>query len=361
MSTQIQSQSFSHMQNYLQQHLRSAIQGNPAAGANALGRLQQIQALDQLIGTGGAPPQLPAAHSQVPMCGCMPPPQVSHSAAPAGRGLATGEPGWPSGTVTTAGGYRIVPEGKQAAWSIYAPGQQPGEKAHTRIWGDPHVSEKDGTRWDFTKNSDFVLPDGTRIAANTTSQTGQSVTKSLDITNGADRVHISGIHNNRPQVGQITQDGYQFRAARVAQGNDSFHLGGNNENVHWSRERDGRIDGVITGAHYDRARNGYEQKVDPTLTAGVSPEMRPNPFTNPRAWGNMMRGQAVDQYAKLAGPAGGQGFAWATHMNHMQGAHQQNVRELFQMQFQQLQMLVGLMQNESQWQSQMFRAQASFL
>lgn len=362
MGTRIPTQSFSHYQNFLGAHLQAAFAGNPAAGMNALQMLQQVSLLDQMQGGGGRPSMFPGmgSGSHVPACGALPPPNVSHSSAPAGRGLATGEPGWPSGTVTTAGGYRIVPEGKDAAWSIYAPGQKHGEKAHTRIWGDPHVDEKDGTRWDFTKNSDFVLPDGTRINAETTSETGQSVSKALNITNGADRVRIDGIANNRPVTGAITQDGYEWRAAHLSSNpnRDSFHLGGDQNNVHWTRERNGQIDGVITGAFYDKGQNAYEQKIDPTLRASVDPSLRPDPFTNPTAWGNMIRGEANDAFAKLGlGPNAAAGFAFATHMDHLQGAFQHDLRQLFNMQFGQFSMLADLMRSESQWQQQLFRGQ----
>ncbi|HRC88053.1 MAG TPA: DUF1521 domain-containing protein, partial [Thermoanaerobaculia bacterium] len=156
-------------------------------------------------------------------CGCscdpdlntLPAPDPMFSSAPAGKGLETSPEGWPPGAVKTAGGYVIVAEGS-CNWSIYAPGQKCGDTPMTRVHGDPHVSEKDGTRWDFTKDSDFVLPDGTRIFCNTSSETGQSVTTGLTITNGADRVEISGV-NGHPQVGEVTRDGYEWRAAHNQQ------------------------------------------------------------------------------------------------------------------------------------------------
>src|SRR4051812_32335709 len=48
----------------------------------------------------------PQAFIPPPTCGCGNPPQ--------GQGLVTN----PDGSVTTAGGYRIVAEGKDAAWDI---------------------------------------------------------------------------------------------------------------------------------------------------------------------------------------------------------------------------------------------------
>ncbi|MBX7253646.1 MAG: hypothetical protein K1X50_16820, partial [Candidatus Promineofilum sp.] len=42
--------------------------------------------------------------------------------------------------------------------------------------------------------SSFKLPDGTNIAVTTSAQSGQSVTTGLDITNGADRIKVSGVN-----------------------------------------------------------------------------------------------------------------------------------------------------------------------
>ena len=332
----------------LHNFVRSLVDSNPAQALQAMNQIQGAPSFDQLVRSGSAPP----SHA-IPACGCMPPPAVGLSGAPAGKGLATNEPGWPSGTVTTAGGYRVVPEGSQAAWSIYAPGQNPGEKPHTRVWGDPHVDEKDGTRWDFTKNSDFALPDGTRINVETTSEHGQSVSAALNIVNGADRVRIDGI-NGRPQTGSVSQDGYEWRANHISSnpGRDTFHLGGDKDNVHWSRERDGHIDGVVTGAHFDKAQNRYEQNIDPTLQARVDPSLRP-PFGS-RAWGNMIRSETNDAFAKLGlGPHASHQFAQHMHMDHLQGQFQADMRALFSRQFDQLTMLMDLMQSESRWQQQL--------
>src|SRR5688572_20719404 len=58
----------------------------------------------------------------MPYRGALPTPRLGQSGAPAGEGLHVGGgDGWPEGTVTTAGGYRIVAEGN-TNWSVYAPG-----------------------------------------------------------------------------------------------------------------------------------------------------------------------------------------------------------------------------------------------
>ncbi|MEQ9499505.1 MAG: DUF1521 domain-containing protein [Deltaproteobacteria bacterium] len=229
-----------------------------------------------------------------PRCCHLPRPRPQLSGAPAGRGLTKDPAGWPKGAIRTAGGYVVVPEGKGGNWNIYAPGQKHGDKPHTRIWGDPHVNEKDGTRWDFTKSSDFVLPDGTRIFAKTSSETGQSFTTGLTLTNGVDRVNVSGLKDGPLNVGPVTYDGYEWRARHLANPNRPvFRLGGDNDLVKWFREKNGRIEGLVTGARYDGNKRQYVQKVDRNEGFTVDPTMRP-PIGSP-AWGNLIRGFAADR------------------------------------------------------------------
>jgi hypothetical protein len=299
----------------------------------------------------------------VPHAGCLPSPSPDLSGAPAGRGLRTGEQGWPENTVTTAGGYRIVVEGG-TNWNIYAPGQNPGDKPHTRVWGDPHVDEKDGTRWDFTGTkgldgqigNDFVLPDGTRIFARTSSDQGHSVTTGLTIANGADLVEVNGV-DGKPTVGQVRPEGYEWRAQHVAAAGDraSFYLRGDNEHVHWARERHGQNEGIITGA---RDVNGsYDQVVDPTLQASVAPELRPPPGS--RAWGNAIRSQLDDAQAHWwtnnFGPQVGvwqatQG-AYGIHADHIEGQFNSDLRDWFFGQyFNPVSLMRDLLMSDSQWQ-----------
>lgn len=255
-------------------------------------------------------------------CGCVPQPGIEFSGAPAGKGLQTNPGGgFPAGAVRTAGGYTIVPEGKDAAWSIYAPGQKPGEKPMTRIWGDPHVDEKDGTRWDFTKNSNFRLPDGTNIHVGTTSQTGQSVSASLDITNGTDRVQVSGIANNRPVTSAVTADGYLARA-QLSNSTDTFHVGGNGStDVRWFKETNGVMEGQITGAYYDGKTNRYEQRVNKDSQYFVDPSLRPPLGSD--AWGNQLRMEAVDIARRSGNPQYANAMAHLMEADHVNGMFRQ--------------------------------------
>ncbi len=293
--------------------IRSELDGLKAENAQLRTDLNQLK--DRFDATHG-----PSEFAQAPGSGCLQPPSMNQSGAPAGKGLQTNPTGWPEGSVRTAGGYTVVPEGKDAAWSIFAPDAKPGDKPTTRIWGDPHVDEKDGTRWDFTKNSNFRLPDGTMITATTTSQTGQSVSKGLNIVNGSDRVNIDGIDGNKPHFvndagckvdgrDAVTRDGYEFRNKTIENNpcRDTFVLGGDGDkNVSWFRERHGEIEGLVTGSKSNvDGKGSYDQTIDSNFcqlekdgkidafgNAVVDPKMMPP--VGSRAWGNMLRSEVVD-------------------------------------------------------------------
>jgi hypothetical protein len=135
----------------------------------------------------------------------------------------------------TPGGYKIEAEGKSAAWKITTP-----EGKTTRIWGDPHVHESDGTKWDFKKDMSFVLPDGTKITARTTPPraNGYTVTAGIDIMNGSERASIDGIDKNKPTTGGVKNDRWAVDAkvkdgdyAVLGKSGDDWFLNGKNEIV----------------------------------------------------------------------------------------------------------------------------------
>ncbi len=172
--------------------------------------------------------------------------------------------GFPANAIRTQGGYTVVPEGKDSAWKIYGPGQNACDEALTRVWGDPHVSEKDGTKWDFTQDSSFMLPDGTRIVCDTTSQTGQSVTQGLTIVSGNDRVDVGGVNTGSPKV-TASKDGQSWLGANAATINagSTFSLQSDGSNVDWFRSTNGKLDGLITGGKSNvDGKNTYDQVID---------------------------------------------------------------------------------------------------
>lgn len=128
--------------------------------------------------------------------------------------------------ITTAGGYTIEPL-SQFEWKITGP-----DGKSTRVWGDPHVDEGDGGKWDFKKNSTFVLGDGTRLNVTTVPfGNGATVTGQLEVISGNDRVVVSDIDKGKGKIGEITQDGYAH--ANSFQG-DVFVQGAETDD--WSKE-----------------------------------------------------------------------------------------------------------------------------
>ncbi|MEW5851078.1 MAG: DUF1521 domain-containing protein [Myxococcota bacterium] len=258
-------------------------------------------------------------------CGSIPQPNVELSGAPAGKGLSKDPPGFPAGSVRTAGGYTVVPEGG-TSWKIFGPDQKPGDKPITHVHGDPHVDEKDGTRWDFTKNSDFVLPDGTRINCKTSSEKGYSVSTGLEITNGADRVSVSGV-DGRPSTSEVRHDGYEWRAQHLASNpnRDTFRLGGDGDD--WFLEKGGKNLGEIKGAHMDHATGAYVQHTD-GKGYNIDPNLKP-PFGS-EAWGNMLRNESIDFIAGRLGldPQSARDIGSLFHAEHSTSQYMQSLETL---------------------------------
>lgn len=183
-------------------------------------------------------------------CAPVGPPEPVDSCHPAGSLRAEGN------AVTTAGGYRIEMLG-QYEWKITGP-----DGNSTRVWGDPHVDEKDGGRWDFKRNSTFVLGDGTRVNVTTVpgGAPGMTVTGQLEIISGNERVQVSDIDKGAGRIGAVTRDGYQ--SVNGFGGADVFVMG---------RETD---DWSLQGREIVGSENGGESfklggNLD-TLTGGVS-------------------------------------------------------------------------------------------
>jgi hypothetical protein len=110
-------------------------------------------------------------------------------------------------SIYTPGGYRIEMLGRYE-WKITGP-----DGKWIRVHGDPHVDEGDreGTSdWDFKRDTTFVLGDGTRVNVKTAPHgNGMTVTSSLEIISGNDRVLVGGIDKGKGKVGEVTRDGFQ--------------------------------------------------------------------------------------------------------------------------------------------------------
>lgn len=152
-----------------------------------------------------------------------------------------------NGVITTPGGYKIEQLGKQE-WRISGP-----DGKSTRIWGDPHVDESDGGKFDFKRDTTFVLGDGTQIHVGTVPYgNGMTVTGQLDITCGDDHIQVTDIDKGKGKVGQITKDGWETSADFTTKHfEDRLNMG--DSTASWSyvgREvtgNDGTVDKFKTG------------------------------------------------------------------------------------------------------------------
>jgi hypothetical protein len=90
-----------------------------------------------------------------------------------------------SNLVQTPLGYTVEMKGTEILiWDLQG-------KRITRIWGDPHVNEKEGgDNWHFGGNSTFILPDGTKVQADTEPMWGGLwVVVGVDVVLGESRFH----------------------------------------------------------------------------------------------------------------------------------------------------------------------------
>ncbi len=161
--------------------------------------------------------------------------------------------------IVTRGGYEIEAEG-DSNWSIW----DPNGDMIARISGDPHVTEGDGTRWDFSKDSIFRLPDGTQIFADTDHGSGRgraATTRRLVIDDGSDRVTIDGVDGRHPQIGEIgasERDGFESAHGDDGEDLDVFSLVSEGDRIQFELLRSlGIVDGSSVG------EDGYE----PTASA----------------------------------------------------------------------------------------------
>jgi hypothetical protein len=111
-----------------------------------------------------------------------------------------------SGVITTAGGYKVQAT-SQFEWTITGP-----DGTKSRIWGDPHVDAhgtKGDFKFDFKKDTKFVLPDGTEINVKCTPWQGNpnvTVTQSLEIIQGNDRVFVTDIDKGKGKAGAVKHE-----------------------------------------------------------------------------------------------------------------------------------------------------------
>lgn len=187
-----------------------------------------------------------SALPQESLLAVLPYPMAALAGPPAGQGLEIQPAGWDEASVRTAGGFVVVAQG-YSLWSIYSPGQLASDTPFTRVGYGLTVAENDGNLWSFADQSDFVLSDGTRLFCQTGSALDVAVALALMLVNGRDRVEISSLETASPQVSEVKNDGYEWRAAHDAEGLDSYYLGGSAESAAWFKEQDGQLLGEVVG------------------------------------------------------------------------------------------------------------------
>jgi hypothetical protein len=110
--------------------------------------------------------------------------------------------------VRTLDGFTVRAEGRDEAWSITGP-----DGKTTRIWGDPHVTESDGDKWDFVNRATFMFGKNKATVEVVPAGNGMTLSARLTIYSDYERVTIDGIHKNQPTIISASTDGLQHDAA----------------------------------------------------------------------------------------------------------------------------------------------------
>lgn len=112
-------------------------------------------------------------------------------------------------TVITEDGYTIHCDADKASWSITGP-----DGKTTQIWGDPHVVESDGDKWDFKNQSTFKFGNN-KVTVQVAPYGDGSATVSSKITiyNGEQRVTIGGIDQAKAHFEASANDARTHDAA----------------------------------------------------------------------------------------------------------------------------------------------------
>jgi hypothetical protein len=110
--------------------------------------------------------------------------------------------------VRTLDGFVVRAEGRDQAWSITGP-----DGKTTRIWGDPHVTESDGDKWDFLNRATFMFGKNKATVEVVPAGNGQTLSARLTIYSDYERVTIDGIDKDKPSITAASTDGLQHDAS----------------------------------------------------------------------------------------------------------------------------------------------------
>ena len=105
-------------------------------------------------------------------------------------------------TIHLDDGYRITFDNREQAWSIHGP-----DGKQVRIWGDPHVFEGDGGRWDFKAQTTFELENGAKITCKTRLSGDGTVSFSDELfitdVDSDQAVHVTGIADDNVHISEV--------------------------------------------------------------------------------------------------------------------------------------------------------------
>jgi hypothetical protein len=110
--------------------------------------------------------------------------------------------------VRTLDGFTVRAEGRDQAWSITGP-----DGRATRIWGDPHVTESDGDKWDFINRATFMFGRNKATVEVVPAGNGQTLSARVTVYSDHERVTIDGIDKDQPSIISASTDGLQHDAA----------------------------------------------------------------------------------------------------------------------------------------------------
>ena len=170
------------------------------------------------------------------------------------------------GKIKTPGGYTIEQLG-QFEWKVSGP-----DGKSTRVWGDPHVDESDGGKFDFKRDTAFVLGDGTRI--NVTCKpwgNDMTVTGQLDVVCGDAHVRVTDIDKGKGKVGEVKMDGQAevVRFHSTGKKTDVFDMG--KETDDWTLQGHEIIGSEKGGEILKTAKDPLITGHRPVLTGGNNP------------------------------------------------------------------------------------------
>ena len=135
--------------------------------------------------------------------------------------------------ISVKGGYNIKFLGKDQALTLTTP-----QGTTTKIWGDPHVIESDGDKWDFKNQSTFGFGDA-KITIETTpygKDKTKTLMKSVTVFCDNERVSVTNIDKDMPTYGGWGIDGKSLDT-NIADGDSfSMSLSDNNKKEVWSKD-----------------------------------------------------------------------------------------------------------------------------